>query len=104
MFRFFFFLPFFNALVPKSFYIQYILLEARPKNVTVVLGFFSFKASGVSGHLLYELMAFLILRCSQPSHQPLKTLAVAFVNHSLLTNFVSQVFFFPLFFFFNFLT
>lgn len=84
-----------NVLVLRSVYIRYILPEERPKNVTVF--FFSFKVGAVSGHLLYELMAFLILRCSQPSHQPLKTLA--FVNHSLLTNFSSRIcillFFFP---------
>lgn len=42
-FLLFCFFPFFNALVPRSFYIQYIqyiLLEARRKNVTV--GFFFF--------------------------------------------------------------
>lgn len=55
--------------------------------------FLSFKASAVPGHLLYELMAFLILRCSQPSHQPLQTKAVASVNHSLLPNFASRGYF-----------
>lgn len=36
-----------------------------------------------------------ILRCSQPSHRPPEPLAVAFVNHSSLTNFASQVVFSP---------
>lgn len=88
--------------------IQYIRLGERPKNVTVFLFwllcsfvaffffFFLFKANAVSAHLFCELMTSHILRCSQPSRQPPETLAVASVNHSSLTNFVSQVVFFPL--------
>lgn len=63
---------FFNVLVLSSLYIQYILLKERTQNVTLFL-FLSFKVDAVSGHLLYELMTFRFLRCSQPSHQPLKT-------------------------------
>lgn len=62
--------------------------------------FFSFKASTVSAHLFYELMTSHILRCSQPSHQPPETSAVAFVNRSSLTNFASQVVSSPSFFHF----
>lgn len=63
--------------------------------VPFVFFFFSFKANAVSAHLFYELMTSHILRCSQPSRQPPETLTVAFVNHSSLTNFASQIVFPP---------
>lgn len=62
--------------------------------------FFPFKANAISAHLFYELMTSRILRCSQPSHRPPEPLAVAFVNHSSLTNFASQVVFSPSSFYF----